>query len=121
MSTFSDRLDELLHEYDMNRSQLSRRLGVDVSTVHRWFKRGSIPSQATVSKIARIFGIDERYLYGTIDDPIGMPDIEPFTRTADDEVETKESDLDNEIASILRSLNPTQLQRVKDFVAGLKG
>ena len=119
MSTFSDRLDALLHEYDMNRSQLSRRLNVDVSTVHRWFKRGSIPNQATINRIANIFGVDERYLYGTIDDPIGAPEVEPFTRSA----ETNENELaiDDELVRTIKSLTPAQLQRVRDFLAGLKG
>lgn len=119
MSTFSDRLDALLHEYDMNRSQLSRRLNVDVSTVHRWFKRGSIPNQATINRIANIFGVDERYLYGTIDDPIGAPEVEPFTRSA--ETNENESAIDDELVRTIKSLTPAQLQRVRDFLAGLKG
>ena len=62
MSTFSQRLEELLIQYDMNKSQLARRLGVAVSTVHRWFERGSTPNHVTVSRVARIFGVDEKYL-----------------------------------------------------------
>ena len=119
MSIFSDRLDELLHKYDMNRSQLSRRIGVDVSTVHRWFKRGSVPVRSTVTNIANIFGVDEGYLYGTNNDPIRTIDIEPFIRTFIDEA-SKEDSFDEDLIRLIQGLNPQQVQRVKDFIAGLK-
>lgn len=119
MTTFSERLDALLHEYDMNRSQLARRLNVDVSTVHRWFKRGSIPNRDTVVKIARIFRVDEDYLYGNSDDPNGRPDTEPFLSQIEEDI--KENELNQELVSLIANLTPAQMQRVKDFVAGLKG
>lgn len=111
MSKFTERLDILLHEYEMNRSQLSRRLGVAVSTVHRWFTRGSIPDGETVMHIAEIFNVSEKWLLGATDD----------RGNAKNEVIIKEDDLDDEIVRIIRSLNPQQIQRLKDFLAGLRG
>ena len=119
MSTFSQRLEELLIQYDMNKSQLARRLGVAVSTVHRWFERGSTPNHVTVSRVARIFGVDEKYLLGDTDDPMGIPTAEPFTRLLDEDI--KENELNQELVSLIANLTPAQMQRVKDFVAGLKG
>jgi transcriptional regulator with XRE-family HTH domain len=113
MSTFATKLDELLRHYDMNKSQLARRSGVAVSTVHRWFTRGSVPDYGTIIKVAEVLNVNPRYLIGEVDDPapemVNVYEIE------------NESVLDDELVRTIKSLTPAQVQRVRDFLAGLKG
>ena len=113
MTTFAERLEAILTEYDMNKSQLARRSGLAISTVHRWFARGSQPDYETIIKVAEVLHVNPKYLTGEVDDP--APEMKVVYEIKN------EPDLDDELVRILRSLNSQQIQRVKDFVAGLKG
>lgn len=117
MTTFAKRLDELMYEFRYNKTQLAKRLGLSPATVHRWFSRDSMPGYETIEQIAALFKVDERYLRGAIDTPV------PNDATPEEpEVfEQKENELDEELVRIIKSLNPQQIQRLKDFLAGLRG
>lgn len=122
MTTFAERMELLLFEKRMNRSQLARKLGVAVSTVHRWFVRGSMPSLETLSQIADIFGVDIKWLMGEQEERSLVP-VQPEPKVIEkEETDTiKEDELDEELVRLIRGLNPQQLQRVRDFLAGLRG
>lgn len=118
MSTFNDRLELLLYEHRMNRSQLARKVGVSVSTVHRWFARGSVPGLETVSQIADIFDVDIKWLLGEQEDRklvASVPEVIAETETK------KEDELDEELVRLIKGLTPAQIQRVRDFLSGLRG
>ena len=112
MTIFAERLEIAMHEYRYNKNQLANRLGVSAATVSRWFSRGSMPGVDTIEQIANIFNVDQRWLVGSIDE------MRPQKQESKKE---DESDIDDELVRTLRSLTPAQLQRVKDFVSGLKG
>jgi transcriptional regulator with XRE-family HTH domain len=121
MTTFAERLRLLMYEKDLNRSQVARRLGVAVSTVHRWFVRDSVPNIETIEKLADLFGVSDMWLRGLTEDRNAGKTFED-TQPAETETDTiKEDDLDEEIVRLIRGLNPQQLQRVRDFLAGLRG
>lgn len=115
MSIFAQRLGLLLYERDINKSQLARRLGVSVSTVHRWFTRGSVPELGTIEKISEMFGVSDKWLRGLTDNREDAPTFYASEQRED------ELTVDDELVRTIRSLTPAQLQRVKDFVSGLKG
>jgi len=119
MTTFAERMELLLFENRMNRSQLARRLGVAVSTVHRWFVRGSVPSLETLSQIADIFNVDIKWLIGEQEERKTTPDRKE-TEVVEEET-IKEDELDEELVRLIRGLTPAQQQRVRDFLAGLRG
>lgn len=120
MTTFAERLELLMFEKRMNRSQLARRLGVAVSTVHRWFVRGSTPNLETLSQIADIFDVDLKWLMGEQEERRIVP-AQPETEVVDETETKKEDELDEELVRLIKGLNPQQLQRVRDFLAGLRG
>lgn len=122
MTTFAERMELLLFEKRMNRSQLARKLGVAVSTVHRWFVRGSMPSLETLSQIADIFGVDIKWLMGEQEERSLIP-VQPEPKVIEkEETDTiKEDELDEELVRLIRGLSPAQQQRVRDFLAGLRG
>lgn len=115
MTIFAKRLEELMYEYRYNKTQLAKRLGLSPATVHRWFSRDSMPGYETIEELAALFHVDERFLRGAIDQPI------PNELTGDLPEENKEDELDKELVRLIRGLTPAQMQRVKDFVSGLKG
>jgi hypothetical protein len=76
-----------------------------------------MPGYETIEQIAALFKVDERYLRGAIDTPVPNE-----TTPEEPEVfEQKENELDEELVRIIKSLNPQQIQRLKDFLAGLRG
>ena len=116
MTIFAKRLQVLMDEWRLNRSQVASRVGVAPSTVHRWFTRGSIPNLDVIDTIGQYFNVDSRWLRGVIDERV------PYeTNIVVQETETKENELDEELVRLISSLTPAQLQRVKDFLAGLRG
>ena len=54
-------------------------------------------------------------------DEIDQGEVFDPTTLFDDSDTIKEDDLDEEIVRLIRGLNPQQLQRVRDFLAGLRG
>lgn len=113
MTKFAERLEIVMNEYGYNRNQLANRLGVSAASVTRWFNRGSIPGIDTIEKIADLFRVDQRWLIGSIEEM--HPEIVQEDKKEDEDT------IDDELVRIIRSLNPQQLQRLKDFLAGLRG
>ena len=117
---FKDRLSYLLYKYSVNKSELARKLGLAVSTVHRWFNEDRTPTYDTIQKLADMFDVPVEWLAGKTD-MIDQEEIfDPATMLGDSDT-IKEDDLDEEIVRLIRGLNPQQLQRVRDFLAGLRG
>ena len=115
MTTFAERVGLLLYENRMNKSELARRLDLAVSTVHRWFGRDSIPDYSTIMKVAEMFGVSDKWLVGQSDERERPTEI-----TAEPETK-KEDELDEELVRLIKGLTPAQIQRVRDFLSGLRG
>lgn len=119
---FKDRLGYLLYKYSVNKSELARKLGIAFSTVHRWFNEDRMPNYVTLQKLADIFGVSVEWLMGQTDSVNEEEIFDPSTMLTDADPDTiKEDDLDEEIVRLIRGLNPQQMQRVRDFLAGLRG
>ena len=119
---FKDRLAYLLYKYSVNKSELARKLGIAISTVHRWFNEDRTPSYDTIQKLADMFGVSVDWLMGKTDMIDEEELFDPTTMLVDPETgEMKKDDLDEEIVRLIRGLSPQQLQRVRDFLAGLRG
>ncbi|TAM74766.1 XRE family transcriptional regulator [bacterium] len=43
---------------DRNRSEIARRLGVDPTTVHRWYHGDTVPTGPRLLELARALGVD---------------------------------------------------------------
>lgn len=64
-AVFGERLDALLKRENMTQAMLAAALEVDAQTVYRWKKgnRKTPIDRKTIGKMARIFHVDEEYLY----------------------------------------------------------
>ena len=117
---FKDRLSYLLYKYSVNKSELARKLGLAVSTVHRWFNEDRTPTYDTIQKLADMFDVPVEWLAGKTDSIDQDEVFDPTTMLGDSDT-IKEDDLDEEIVRLIRGLTPAQQQRVRDFLAGLRG
>jgi len=117
---FKDRLSYLLYKYSVNKSELARKLGLAVSTVHRWFNEDRTPTYDTIQKLADMFDVPVEWLAGKTD-VIDQDEVfDPSTMLGDSDT-IKEDELDEELVRLIRGLSPAQQQRVRDFLAGLRG
>lgn len=82
--TFGDRLQSLLNERGLSKSDLARHLNVLPSTISR-YTHGRIPDAETLDRIARFFGVTVDYLLGRTDDPHGLA-IPETEQAPDDEL-----------------------------------
>lgn len=112
MTKFAERLEIAMAEYGYNKNQLANRIGVSSASVSRWYTRDSVPGIDTIEKIAELFHVDQRWLIGSIDE------MRPQLAA---EIKKDEPAIDDELVSIIKTLNSQQLQRLKDFLAGLRG
>jgi len=119
---FKERLGYLLYKYSVNKSELARKLGIAFSTVHRWFNEDRMPNYVTLQRLADMFGVSVEWLMGQTDSINDEEVFDPATMLTDPDPDTiKEDELDEELVRLIRGLTPAQQQRVRDFLAGLRG
>lgn len=63
MLRVSKNIQTLLTEFDVSNAELARNIGVDKSTITRWFKSDSSPRGESVQAIADYFNIPSSFLY----------------------------------------------------------
>lgn len=68
VSTIGDRLKTLLDERTMKQAELSRRIGVDRSTISLYLNNNVYPRPDKLEKICDVFGVAESWLLGFDDD-----------------------------------------------------
>lgn len=61
---FSERLDELMIEKNINSLALSKIVGVNSSTILRWLKGTMIPNIDKLAILCEYFGVTADYLLG---------------------------------------------------------
>ena len=100
----------------ITQKQMADYLNVDRTTYVKYERGSIIPNIEITQRIAEYFSVSVDYLLGRTDLPAAAP------------AETKEnqpapvsgSELDESLVSDLTSLSPQEVQRVLDFIAGLK-
>ncbi len=103
---FSSRLRELRKAKGITQEELAKIIGVERSSIGKYEGKGHvIPSDDVKVKLAEYFGVSVDYLLGRSKEK--MPAV-------------NDSGLDEKIVNLLSDLSPGEVQRVQDFVAGLK-
>ncbi len=70
MVTFGDRIRDLRKANKWTQQELANKLELDRTTISKWERTdGSEPDNATLAKIADIFGVSTDYLLGRVDCP----------------------------------------------------
>lgn len=59
---FVERIDQKLKEKNLKRAAMLEDIGVDISLMTAWKKRGTIPSGAVCLKIAKYLGVSAEWL-----------------------------------------------------------
>lgn len=88
----------------MSQQELGKALGVTAQAVSKWECGTSEPNSETILRMCQMFGI-------TPDEMLGY-EVEKQQPSA--------ATIDNAIADMMKGLSPAQIQRVRDFVAGLR-
>ena len=105
--SFGDVLRTLREERGISQKMLAIRVDITQSSISDWEADRKMPPVKTILKIADIFDVSLDRLF---DRPI-KKEIQP---TADGD------ELDKELVTLLQELPPQDIQRVVDFVQGLK-
>lgn len=97
---FYERIKSFRREKGYSQEQVARKLHITQGAVSQWEKGITTPSAQQIALLADL-------LDTTADDLLGR------------EQPPQQQTLDNALISLLMALNPSQIQRVKDFVAGM--
>lgn len=103
-----NRIRDIRKEKGLTAKWLALELGIAESTVSQYENSKREPDQATLIQIANILGVTLDYLLCRTDE-----DTKKQPPAVGEE-------LDNSLVSMLMNLNPQDVQRVQDFVQGLK-
>ena len=68
MVTVSTNIKHLLHRFGVSNASIAKIIGVDKSTLTRWFSSDSSPRSESVKAIADYFGIPVSLLYESPDE-----------------------------------------------------
>lgn len=91
---------------------VASELGVSVQTVSYWENGTRAPSKENLLRIAEMYDVTTDYLLGKDEES------EPIIETKKEPAVS--SELDNELVRDLIGLNEDEIQRVRDFVAGMR-
>ncbi|MBE5791655.1 MAG: helix-turn-helix transcriptional regulator [Clostridiales bacterium] len=109
---FAERLKQLRKEKGITQVELAQIIRVERSSVGKYEgKSRIIPSDDVKQRIAEYFNVSIDYL-------LGRTEVRMSEQTQKPTV--KDDGLDNELVNLLVDLSPSEVQRVRDFVAGLK-
>ncbi len=92
----------------LSQKEVALSLGVKAPSVWAWESGKSKPTAANLEALSKLYHVSVDYLLGREDEPITKK--EPATVGG----------LDDRLVEMLVSLSPDQVQRVQDFVAGMK-
>lgn len=108
--TFSDRLKELMKQYDYKQVPLAEKLGVSQQTISRWVNGKFQPDIDQLLMLGKLFNV-------TVDDLLGQSD--------DSIRNTKQPTVDDDglrawAIERVSGLSDPALERVRDFLTGLE-
>lgn len=106
----SDRLKALRKKRGYSQQQMAQKLHLTQGAISQWENGLTVPAADQLLSLAEVFGV-------SVDEI--LRDEQPEEKSAKKEAPTGEA-LDNKLIEMLTSLTPDQVQRVMDFVAGMK-
>lgn len=62
--SFIQKLEKILTEKQMKKSDLARQLGIERQRIQEWKTRGNLPKAETLKKIAEILNVSVDFLVG---------------------------------------------------------
>lgn len=102
------RLKELRERNGLLQKDVAAHLNCSVPVYCRYEKGDRMPSTDTLKGLADFYHVTVDYILGRDPDPTQKNDL------------PSEREIDDAIAALAEGLTPDELQRVADFVAGLK-
>lgn len=102
----SDTIKSLRKNKGLSQAQIAIKLGITQGAISQWEHGLTEPASDQLLALAQIFGVSVYELKG-VDEP---KQKEPATVDG----------LDDRLVEMLVSISPDQVQRVQDFVAGMK-
>ena len=109
----SERLKQLRKEKGVTQEQLASILGVERSSIGKYEGKSRImPSDDIKRRMAEYFGVSIDYL-------LGYTDVRSISQI-ENQPTVKDDELKEALVSFLVDLTPSEIQRVRDFVAGIK-
>lgn len=97
---FNERIKAYRREKGYSQEQIARKLHITQGAISQWELGITSPNAQQIAALADLLGT-------TADDLLGR-------------AEQPKQTLDDTLVNLLLSLSPAQIQRVKDFVAGMK-
>lgn len=64
---FGNRLKELLKEHGISQETLAKNIGVSQRAVSKWVNRQAEPTESSIVKCAKYFGVSADYILGLKD------------------------------------------------------
>ena len=68
LSTFGERLEEMMFECGLSSYDVAGRTNIDVSGIRRYLRKASLPNLFNALKLADLFACSLDYLFGRTDD-----------------------------------------------------
>lgn len=96
------KIKQTLEERKMSQRKLARLADLSSSGLCSIINEAVSPKEDTLKRIAKVLGVSVAYLVGEEDAP------------------PPPSEIDNAIAGLADGLSPEEVQRVLDFIAGIK-
>ena len=108
----SQTLYKLRSEAKQSQEAVAKAIGVSRVAYTRYENGSRKPETDIAIKLANHFGVSVNYLYGIDDIPVSSDEKKQPTAIGDG--------LDEELVNQLVGLSPSEVQRVLDFVSGIK-
>lgn len=115
-------LKELIDRSGLQQKELASLCNVSQPTISDWVLGKKTPSGKNIAKLSEVFNVPTGVILGY--DPIPKAALDFSAPVSDNPKETKkdpaENQLDQKLIEMLVNLAPDEVQRVQDFVAGMK-
>lgn len=112
---FSNRLSALLHEHNINQTELAKILGVSESTVGKWMLMKSLPRMGIIQKLSDYFGVPKSYFLEESAANKRAYYLDPETARLAQEV--KDDPRYRALFDATRKLSPDAMKEVMNFIA----
>lgn len=101
-----NRMKECRRARHMTQKEVGKIIGLSQATISLYEKGTHEPDMQTLKRLSQVYGVSIEYMLGYSDEQIKQ-------------VPTG-SQLDDQLVNMLTKLNQNQVQRVRDFIAGMQ-